>query len=75
MPGADAIKVEGLVVEVLSNKTYRVELANGHRLLGFIAGRARANLPQIEIGNKVKLVVSPCDLSEGRIVIESQSLS
>jgi translation initiation factor IF-1 len=74
MPRTDAIKVEGLVVEVLTNKTYRVELANGHRLLGFISGRARLNLPRIEIGNKVKLEVSPCDLSEGRIVAESESL-
>jgi translation initiation factor IF-1 len=70
----DAIKVEGLVVQVLTNKTYRVELANGHRLLGFVAGRARLNLPRIEVGNKVKLEVSPCDLSEGRIVLEIESL-
>ena len=73
MPRTDAIKVEGLVVEVLSDRTYRIELANGHRLLGFVAGRARLNLPRIEIGNKVMLEVSPCDLSEGRIVVDSQS--
>jgi translation initiation factor IF-1 len=74
MPRTDAIKVEGLIVQVLPNKTYRVELANGHRLLGFIAGRVRLNLPPIEIGDKVNLEVSPCDLSEARIVIESKSL-
>jgi translation initiation factor IF-1 len=74
MPRTDAFKVEGVVVEVLTNKTFRVELANGHRLLGFIAGRAGANLPRIEIGNKVNVELSPCDLSEGRIILERAAL-
>ena len=74
MPRADAIEVEGLVVEVLTNKTYRVELANGHRLLGFVTGQARLNLTRIGVGNKVKLELSPCDLSEGRILVEKESL-
>ena len=74
MPGNAAFEVEGSVMTVLSGTTYRVELANGHRLLGFIAGRVRLNLPPIEVGDKVNLEVSPCDLSEARIVIESKSL-
>jgi translation initiation factor IF-1 len=74
MPRANAIEVEGVVVEVLTNKTYRVELANGHRLLGFVAGQARLNLTRIDVGNKVKLELSPCDLSEGRILVEKESL-
>ena len=41
MRGTDAFKIEGLVIEALANGTYQVELANGHRLLGFVAGRAR----------------------------------
>ena len=41
MPRADAIEVEGVVVEVLPNKTYRVELSNGHRVVGFVPGKAR----------------------------------
>ena len=41
MPGTDAFRVEGLVIEVLPNRTYRVELANGHKLLGFVAGRSK----------------------------------
>jgi translation initiation factor IF-1 len=41
MSGEAAFKVEGVVIEVLPNKTYRVELPNGHRLLGFVAGKAR----------------------------------
>ena len=74
MPRANAIEVEGVVVEVLANKTYRVELANGHRLLGFVIGQARLNLTRIDVGNKVNLELSPCDLSEGRILVEKESL-
>jgi translation initiation factor IF-1 len=70
MPRTDAIKVEGVVVEVLPNKTYRVELSNGHRLVGFIPGRARLKFVRLGLGNKVRLEMSPYDLSEGRIVGE-----
>ena len=72
MAGADAFKVEGLIVEALPNGTYRVELVNGHQLLGFIAGRASARLPRLTPGNKVKLQLSPFDLSQGRIVLENK---
>jgi translation initiation factor IF-1 len=70
MPGADAFEVEGLVVEVLPNKTYRVELANGHRVLAFVPGRRRLNFASLVLGDKVKLKMSPYDLSEGRILLE-----
>ncbi len=70
MPGADTIEVEGVVVEVLTNKTYRVELANGHHLVAFVPGRARLNFLRWAAGDKVKLEMSPYDLSEGRIVVE-----
>jgi translation initiation factor IF-1 len=68
MPGTDAIQVEGIVVEVLPNKTYRVELSNGHRVVGFVSGRVRLNFVRFALGDRVKLQVSPYDLSEGRIV-------
>ncbi len=55
MARADAFKVEGLVVEALPNRTYRVELANGHRLLGFVAGRARMTHARFAPGEKVRL--------------------
>jgi translation initiation factor IF-1 len=64
--GESAFKVEGRVVEVLSAKTFRVELVNGHRLLGFIAGKAAK--VELAPGDRVKLELSPYDLSEGRIV-------
>jgi translation initiation factor IF-1 len=70
MPGENAIQVEGKVVEALPNQTYRVELANGHRLIAFVAGRARLNFVPLKAGDKVNLEVSPYDLSEGRIVVK-----
>lgn len=73
MARADAFKVEGIVIEALANKTYRVELANGHRLLGFIAGKAKAAGLRLNPGDKVNLKLSPYDLSEGRIVVAAQT--
>ena len=67
MARTDAFKVEGVVVETLANRTYRVELANGHRLLGFVTGRQRWEAGWLP-GERVWLEVSPYDLSEGRII-------
>jgi len=69
MPRDDAFEVEGAVMDVLSKTTYRVELANGHRLLAFVAGRARWNFTPLVPGQKVRLRLSPCDLSHGRILV------
>ncbi|HXU76177.1 MAG TPA: translation initiation factor IF-1 [Methylomirabilota bacterium] len=67
MPGKDAFKVEGVIVEALANGTYRAELANGHRLLAFVPGRARLKFAGLAVGDKVNLELSSFDLSEGRI--------
>ena len=72
MPRTDAIEVEGVVVEVLPNTTYRVELPNGHRLVGFVSGRARFTFSRFTVGDKVRLAISPYDLSEGRIVAAAE---
>lgn len=72
MARTDSFKVEGLVVEVLSNRTYRVELANGHRLLGFVPGAARPGQAVFGPGDRVRLELSAYDLSEGRIVVEKR---
>ena len=74
MAGEGAIKVEGVVLEALPNLTYRVELPNGHRLVAFVAGRARMSFSRLVPGAKVKLEMSPYDLSEGRIVVESEKI-
>ena len=70
MAGTDAFKVEGQIVEVLSERVFRVQLPNGHRLLGFIPGNTRRLVPRFAAGDKVNLQLSPYDLSEGRIILE-----
>ena len=69
-----AIEAEGVVVEVLPNRMYRVELANGHRLLAFVAGKARASFAGLALGEKVRMELSPYDLSTGRIIVERQTI-
>ncbi len=73
MARAGAIEVEGVVVEALPNRTYRVELPNGHRLLAFVAGKARLSFARLAPGDKVRLEMSPYDLSAGRIIVERQT--
>ena len=74
MSGENAIKVEGVIVEALPNGTYRVELTNGHRLLAFVAGRARLKFARLLAGERVALELSPYDLSKGRIVVQTQTV-
>lgn len=69
MAGTNPFKVEGIVLESLANQTYRVELANGHRLLAFVAGKRKFDVTRFAPGDKVNLELSPFDLSEGRIVV------
>ena len=71
MAGTDAFQVEGVVLEALANGTYRLELANGHRLMGFVAGRARLAHARFVPGETVKLNLTPYDLSSGRIMVET----
>ena len=74
MAGTDAFKVEGVVVEALPNKTYQVELANGHRLRAFVAGKARRSFAGLAPGDKVALQLTPYDLSAGRILVETRKI-
>ena len=74
MARTHGIEVEGVVVEALPNTTFRVELANGHRLLAFVAGKARFSFPRLGVGERVKLEISPYDLSQARIVVAPQSV-
>jgi translation initiation factor IF-1 len=68
----EAFQVEGRVIEVLSNGTCRAELKNGHRLTAFVAGRAKENFAGLKAGDKVKLQLTPYDLSVGRILTETK---
>ena len=63
----DVIEVEGVVVESLPNTTFKVELENGHQILAHISGKLRMNYIKILPGDKVKVELSPYDLTRGRI--------
>ncbi|MGA2540709.1 MAG: translation initiation factor IF-1 [Verrucomicrobiota bacterium] len=67
MAGKDAIQVEGRVVEALPKMRFRVELANGHRLLAFVSAKNRRLAEGLAVGGVVRVEVSPFDLSKGRI--------
>jgi len=67
MPGKETIEVEGVVVECLPNATFRVELANGHKVLAHISGKMRKNYIRILPADKVLVELSPYDLTRGRI--------
>ena len=68
MAKEDVIEIEGTVVEALPNTNFKVELENGHQILAHISGKLRMNYIKILPGDKVKLELSPYDLSRGRIV-------
>jgi translation initiation factor IF-1 len=72
MPGGDAFKVEGRVIETCLNGTFRVELKNGHRLTAFFAGKKV--LAGLKAGSSVTLQLTPYDLSVGRILVETKDL-
>ncbi len=67
MAKEDLIEVEGTVVEALPNTNFIVELENGHQILAHISGKLRMNYIKILIGDKVKVELSPYDLTRGRI--------
>ena len=67
MSKEDVIEVEGVVVESLTNTTFKVELENGHQILAHISGKLRMNYIKILPGDKVKVELSPYDLNRGRI--------
>lgn len=67
MPKREAIEVEGTVVEPLPNAMFRVELADGHKVLAHISGKIRLHYIKILPGDRVLIELSPYDLSRGRI--------
>ena len=62
-----SIEQDGTILEALSNAMFRVELENGHQLIAHISGKMRMHYIKILPGDKVKLEMSPYDLSKGRI--------
>ena len=66
-PKEDAIELEGVVVEALPNTMFRVKLDNDHEILAHISGKMRMNYIRILPGDRVKVELSPYDLTRGRI--------
>ena len=64
-----AIEQDGIILEALSNAMFRVQLENGHVLVAHISGKMRMHYIKILVGDKVKLEMSPYDLSKGRITL------
>jgi len=67
MPKEELIETEGVVVEALPNAMFRVKLENEHIVLAHVSGKMRMNFIRILPGDKVKLELSPYDLTRGRI--------
>ena len=72
MAKEDVIEVEGTVKEPLPNAMFKAQLDNGHEVLAHISGKMRMHFIRILPGDKVKLEISPYDLSRGRIVYRSK---
>ncbi|MDD4004757.1 MAG: translation initiation factor IF-1 [Elusimicrobiaceae bacterium] len=70
--GNDKIEVEGVIVESLPNASFRVEIPGGKILLAHISGKMRIHHIRILPGDKVKVELSPYDLTKGRIVYRAK---
>jgi translation initiation factor IF-1 len=68
MSKQSSIEQDGTILEALSNAMFRVELENGHQVIAHISGKMRMNYIKILTGDKIRLEMSPYDLTKGRIV-------
>lgn len=67
MPKEEELEFPGTVTELLPNATFRVKLENGHEIIAHTAGRMRKNRIRVLTGDKVLCVMTPYDLTKGRI--------
>ncbi len=67
MPKEKPLEVDGVVTEALANTRFRVQLDSGHTVMAHVAGRMRKNFIRIVPGDKVRVELSPYDLTKGRI--------
>ncbi|RQW78493.1 MAG: translation initiation factor IF-1 [Methylococcus sp.] len=72
MSKEDQIEMEGKVIETLPNTTFRVELDNGHVVMAHISGKMRKHYIRILTGDRVKVEMTPYDLSKGRITFRQR---
>jgi translation initiation factor IF-1 len=64
----DVIELEGTIIESMPNAMFKVKLENGHEILAHISGKIRKNFIRILPGDKVKVEMTPYDLTRGRII-------
>ena len=69
MSKQEAIEKDGVIIEALSNAMFRVELDNGHVITAHISGKMRMHYIKILPGDKVKVAMSPYELTKGRITV------
>jgi translation initiation factor IF-1 len=67
MPKEELLEFAGTVMELLPNATFRIELENGHQIIGHTAGKMRKNRIRVLAGDKVLVEMSPYDLTKGRV--------
>jgi translation initiation factor IF-1 len=67
MTKEEKIEMEGLIVEALPGTMFRVALTSGHTILAYLSGKMRKNYIRILLGDRVKVELSPYDLTRGRI--------
>ena len=72
MSKEDCIEFEGEVIDTLPNTTFKVKLENGHIVMAHISGKMRKNYIRILTGDKVKVEMTPYDLSKGRITYRAR---
>jgi translation initiation factor IF-1 len=72
MSSADNIEADGTVVEVLPNGQFRVKLDNGHIVLAYTSGKMRKHFIRIVLNDKVRVELSPYDLSRGRVIFRTK---
>jgi translation initiation factor IF-1 len=75
MSKEEGIEMEGVVIEALPNTTFRVQLENGHIVIGHISGRMRKNNIRILMGDRVTVQLTPYDLTKGRITFRNRDNS
>lgn len=72
MEKKDYIEMKGVVVDTLPNTLFKVELENGHVINAHISGKMRKNYIRISTGDKVRIALTPYDITKGRIVFREK---
>lgn len=72
MSREDQIEMDGTVKEVLQGGMFRIVLENGHEVLAYTSGKMRKHFIRIVMGDKVRVAMSPYDLTKGRVIFRSK---